>query len=158
MRKKAVVVIFILVSFLLAGCSNKSVNEDDTVNDVVESSSRVILDSYDWENITVEKITPVTAFEVMGDELHIFPYNDGDDYVAVRIVYNSDNNFWGSVQNVYSGTDNFKEVGSTFLVTNETGVTYGMVEIDEEESYLVSSSLPSSYVESVMLQLCRLST
>lgn len=151
MCKKAVIVLS-LACVLIAGCSKSA---DETTPMDTSQALREIQESYTWGELEVNNISPVTAFEESGGELKIYPYNDGDSFVVVKVVYTSINDFWNTVKKTYSKTGNYKKIGDTFVVTDKTGVTYGMVKIDDDSSYLVSSTLPSSYVESVVLDLCK---
>ncbi len=147
MRKHVICLLAVLV--FMTGCSKKEeiVTEPEDL--------RPIQSSCIWDNMTIDAITPVTAFESTEDSLLIFPYNNNDTHIKVRLFVVSNNHYWETVKSAYKGTNNIKEGKGYSLVTNEFGVTYGYIERDEETAYLVEAdSLPSSYVECTLRALC----
>jgi len=151
-KKKLGLVILCLV--LLCGCTTSKENINDTEVTTTEESLP-ISESIVWENITISNITPVTSFEIRGDGLFIFPYNNNNTHITLRKIFISNNGFWDTVVSTVS-VDNV--IVSDFgyeLVTLPNGNTLGYVPIDDESAYLVKTeTLPSSYVELVLEQLC----
>ncbi len=146
----------VLVSTLLTGCGSK-------VEESLESESNPALheisENVEWDGLTLDAITPVCSYETSGDELHIFPYNDNDSHITVKLIFTSINAFWKSVEKSYKDTDNIAIFDNYSLVTNEDGVTYGLLRKDKESAYLVyADTLPSSYVGLVLEELWNAST
>lgn len=109
-----------------------------------------------WDELTVNAITPVTAFETNGSDLQIYPYFDDDKYILMRKIFLSNNNFWNTVTATFQDTDNYISSESYSLFTLENGYTVALIPIDEETAYVVSSNqLPSAYVEKVCDTICQ---
>ena len=149
MRIKTLILICLFL-LILSGCGDEQVEESSAVLDL-----HPISDSTVWDNITIEAITPVTAFEINDDALKIFPYNNNDKHITMRKIVISRNGFWNTVETIYDGSDNLHVTSDYVLITMSNHCTYGYVPIDDEWAYIVSTeSLPSSYVEAFLRMLC----
>lgn len=113
-------------------------------------------DNFDNGIVSMNSITPVTAFESVGDEVHIFPFYDCDKYISMKVVLISNNDFWKTLLDSYADTDNRQDYEKYSLITTPAGNTMVMLNQDEEHMLLIeSSALPSSYVKVVADELCK---
>lgn len=133
----------------LCGCGK--VEEPDVV---VQPDLRPVMTEYTWNELSLKGITPVTSFEEQGDEINIYPYNNNEQHISIRKIFISSNNFWSTVTDSYSGTENcIKRDKYTFITfDNQTTVCY--FPIDEESAYVLESTLPSGYVDLTAKMLC----
>lgn len=143
----------ILCATLFAGCGSKS---EETVT---AADLRPIQSSCIWESVSINSITPVSAFETEGSCLKIFPYNNSESYIKIEKILISNNGFWDTVVKEYEDTNNMRVLDNFSYVTTASKVTIGYLPLDAEYAYIVSSdTLPSSYVEKVLEMLCNTST
>lgn len=153
MRNK--IIYLLAVCVLLTGCTSTN----DVPKIVQENALHNVSDSIVWDNMCINAITPVCAFETQGDVLFIFPYNNNDSHITVRKILISNNGFWDTVKNSYNESDNIRETDKYSLVTTMSAETYGYIPIDDEYAYIVTTgTLPSSYVECILQSICNLST
>lgn len=155
MCKKALT-LFLLFCFILCGCGKE-------VEEVVESTEPPLhekMDSVVWDDFTIQSITPVCSFEIVGDELQIFPYYNNAAYINVVKILISDKAFWKTVSAEYESTDNYVKGDGWSLFTTSSGNSIAYIPIDGDEyAYVVSSStLPSGYVKLVAEYLCNYAT
>lgn len=149
------IIYLLAVCILLTGCTSTN----DVTEIVQENALHNVSDSIVWDNMRIDAITPVCAFETQGDALFIFPYNDNDSHITVRRILISNNGFWDTVKNSYNESDNMRETDKYSLVTTTSAETYGYIPIDDEYAYIVTTeTLPSSYVECILQSICNLST
>lgn len=154
----------LVASIGLAGCSQKDFEEPEEVEEidtvVDEVTLHEITDSIVYDNKQLTHITPISSFEADGAELNVFPHFNKEQHINVKRIVISGNKFWTSVCKDAKQTDNYKKNAKKgYTLVSHEGTTYGYVEIDDEEAYLVTTSdLPSSYVELVLEQLCSTNT
>lgn len=148
------VTLIIMLAILLTGCSKAETVEP---TEVVETA--YAMDSIIWDNKTFNAFTPVMSFESTDTMLTIFPYYASDQYITIEKIIISDNAFWKSVIKQYSDTEDLVKKDKYSYVTSKEGVTYGYLDGDTKTSgYLVTSKLPSSYVDAALKMLCSTST
>ena len=151
--QKLTTFITLIIMLGLCGCSKKEVVPPPA------PELRSVQTSTVWESVSINAITPVSAFEVEDACLKIFPYNNHEAYIKVEKILISGNGFWNTVTEDYKDTNNIRYVGNISYITIPNGKTMGYVPIDNEYAYLVSTdTLPSSYVEKVLVMLCNTST
>lgn len=113
-------------------------------------------DSFQNDIVSMNSITPVSAFESVGDEVHLFPFYDSDKYINMKLVLVSDNGFWNTLLESYEGTDNLQTFEKYSLITTPSGNTMVMLPYDEDYNLLIESSqLPSGYVKATADKLCK---
>lgn len=153
MCKKAINIGLITTVFVvLSGCSAKT----DKVNTEVVTPLHEITKEIEWNDITLEALTPVCSYEIEDEVLYIFPYNDNDFHITVKEIFISDNGFWKTVLKSTKKKNKVKK-DKYSIVTNEKGETIGFLEKDKNSAYLVQTSeLPSSYVLYVLDYLCNI--
>lgn len=151
MFKKAVSLVLLICCTVFCGCSEKNeTSVEEESKPLREISSEIV-----WNDLTLSPITPVCAFEINGGQLDIFPYNDSDFHISMKVIFTSDNKLWSSVKRNYNGSDNLQVYEPFSIVTVENGTTYGYMDRDENSAYLVSTeTLPSSYVVRLLEELC----
>lgn len=143
----------LLLSLLLfvTGCGEQEVE----VPEVPVTYLHEQADSTEWDGLTVSAITPCCAFDSQPDTLTIYPYFDSDLSVKVEKILLSENDFWNAIT-VSLEKDNCYTTEEYSLATMTNGTTVGMLPIDEETCYWVTSNqLPSGYVQAVLKSLCQ---
>lgn len=102
-----------------------------------------------WEDLDFTAITPVCAFDTTETALLIFPYNDNVRYIKVRMFLSSNNALFDDLVQT-STEENIIITDNYTLVTLSSGMNYALV----DDTYLISTDLPSSYCEKVAVMLC----
>lgn len=142
----------VLLMLLLCSCGEQEV----IIPEQTPKPMHVQEDSTTWDGKLISGISPVSAFDTSASELKIFPYFNSGDYILVKRIYLSDNQFWSSVSHAYIGTPNYVDKNAYSYFTLESGTTIGWVLITEDECYVVqTNTLASAYVEKVCELLCQ---
>lgn len=152
MHKMIRVALLLSLLLLLTGCGEQ---EEVEVPEVPVTYLHEQADSVLWDDKTISAITPCCAFDSQSDVLTIYPYFDSDVSVTVKKLLLSDNNFWSAITSPLE-VDNCYTTEEYSFATMPNGTTVGMVPIDSEMCYWVSSNqLPSGYVQAVLKVLCQ---
>lgn len=144
----------LLLSLLLlvTGCGEQ---EEVEVPEVPITYLHEQADSVLWDDMTINAITPCCAFSSQSDILTVYPYFDSDLSITVTKLLLSENNFWDAITTSLEA-DNCYTTEEYSFATMPNGTTVGMVPIDDETCYWVSSNqLPSGYVQAVLKTLCQ---
>ena len=137
---------------MLIGCGK----EEPIPEPVVTPPLHTQADSFDNGTISISAITPVSAFESVGDELRLFPFYDCDKYISMKIILTSNNEFWSTLLASYTDSENRQDYEKYSLITTSAGNTMVMLPQDDEHALLIESSmLPSGYVKAVADKLCK---
>ena len=154
MRKRVIAMLLLCVS-LLSGCGK----EEEVQEPVVEPDLHEIVLEYNWDGLDLKGITPVSSFEADGENLNIYPYYNNDAHISMRKIFISSNNFWSTVEKVYSEGDNYIKREKYSYVTFDNQNTVCYIPIDEETAYVIeSSTLPSGYIDLFARMFCSIST
>ena len=143
------ILVCLLVSLLLVGCSA----EPEVVVPEVPDK-RVAQEQYTFDSVSINSITMKTAYEEVDGTLYIYPYNNSDEYITIERIVISDRGFWDTAIKEYNQSANLVQRENYSFVTLVDGTTIGYVELPDNYAYIVKSVLPSAYVEAVLDKLC----
>ena len=145
-------VLICLPLLLLVGCGK---TEPEAVEEP-EVILHTVSESFDDGTVSMNSITPTTAFETVDEEVHIFPFYNSDKYISLKKVFISDNGFWDTMTSAYTDTNNLKSYDKYKLITTEAGKSIVMLPYGDDSALLIESSdLPSGYVKAVADALCK---
>lgn len=151
MRKQ---VIIIACCCLLCGCSSTS-------NEVVPTEQpdlHEVVTSITWDNKEIDIKSPVSSYQIDGDQLIIYPYNNSDKHITLKKVLISNCRFWDTVEKGFE-KENLKKTDRYSIVTNKSGMTYGYMPISKTDAYIATTdTLPSSYAQELLDILCSTNT
>lgn len=152
MRKGSIGLV-IGLALLLSGCGETEPVQQEVVD---QPPLHTQASQFDNGTISMNSITPVTAFEDLGDEVQLFPFYDCDKHISMKIILTSNNDFWSTLLDSYTDTGNRQDFEKFSLITTSSGNTMTLLPIDDEHAILVeSSTLPSGYVKAAADELCK---
>lgn len=146
MRK--VILLLIVIVPLLFGCTK----EEPVVPTAPDLHP--VVQNYLWGNVSMNSITPCCSIVENGSCIEIYPFNNNEAHITIEKIVISENGFWETFSKEYTQSDNFVSTESYSYFTDSNSVTHGYIASSDDYAYYVYTTLPSAYLEEVMVMLC----